>query len=43
VVRDANQVAVGELILARLARGKLRCRVEELMTDLGLKAGSNPL
>jgi exodeoxyribonuclease VII large subunit len=33
VVRDARQVAVGEEVLARLARGKLRCLVEEVTTD----------
>lgn len=43
VIRDANQVAAGEAVLARLARGRLRCRVEEVMADLGLKPGSDPL
>jgi len=43
VIRDARQVEVGEAVLARLARGKLRCLVEEVMADLGLKSGSDPL
>lgn len=33
VIRDARQVSVGEEILARLARGRLRCTVEEVTPD----------
>lgn len=33
VIRDARQVAVGEAVLARLARGQLRCLVEEVIPD----------
>ncbi len=30
IIRDARQVSVGEAILARLAKGLIRCRVEEV-------------
>jgi exodeoxyribonuclease VII large subunit len=30
IIRDAGQVSVGEEILARLARGQIRCTVEEV-------------
>lgn len=30
IIRDAGQVSVGEEILARLARGRIRCTVEEV-------------
>ena len=33
IIRDAGQVSVGEEILARLARGKIRCTVEEVRLD----------
>jgi exodeoxyribonuclease VII large subunit len=33
VIRDAGQVSVGEKILARVARGQLRCTVEEVTVD----------
>ncbi len=33
IIRDAGQVSVGEEILARLARGQLRCTVEEVRLD----------
>jgi len=33
VIRDAGQVSVGEEILARLARGQIRCSVEEVKLD----------
>ncbi len=33
VIRDAEQVSVGEEILARLARGRLRCTVKEVTPD----------
>lgn len=33
IIRDAGQVSVGEEILARLARGQLRCTVEEIRLD----------
>ncbi len=33
IIRDAGQVSAGEEILARLARGKIRCRVEEVNLD----------
>ena len=42
VVRDARQVAVGQEVLARLAKGQLRCVVKEAIPD-GMKAGSAPL
>ncbi len=32
-IRDAGQVSVGEEILARLARGQIRCTVEEVRLD----------
>ena len=32
-IRDAGQVSVGEEILARLARGQIRCTVEEVKLD----------
>lgn len=33
IIRDAGQVSVGEEILARLAKGQLRCTVEEVRLD----------
>ncbi|BFU92105.1 MAG: Exodeoxyribonuclease 7 large subunit [Nitrospira sp.] len=33
IIRDAAQVSVGEEILARLARGQIRCAVEEVRLD----------
>ncbi len=33
IIRDAGQVSVGEEILARLARGRIRCTVEEVRLD----------
>lgn len=33
IIRDAGQVSVGEEILARLARGRLRCTVKEVELD----------
>jgi exodeoxyribonuclease VII large subunit len=33
IIRDAGQVSVGEEILAHLARGQLRCTVEEVKLD----------
>ena len=33
IIRDAGQVTVGEEILARLARGQIRCTVEEVRLD----------
>jgi exodeoxyribonuclease VII large subunit len=33
IIRDAGQVSVGEEILAHLARGQLRCTVEEVRLD----------
>jgi len=33
IIRDAGQVSVGEEILARLARGQIRCTVEEVKLD----------
>lgn len=33
IIRDAGQVSVGEEIQARLARGKIRCSVEEVTLD----------
>ncbi|MBH0202164.1 MAG: exodeoxyribonuclease VII large subunit [Nitrospira sp.] len=33
IVRDAGQVSVGEEILARLARGQIRCTVDEIRLD----------
>lgn len=33
IIRDAGQVSVGEEILARLARGQIRCTVEEVRLD----------
>ncbi len=33
IIRDAGQVSVGEEILARLARGQIRCTVEEVTLD----------
>ena len=33
IIRDAGQVSVGEEILARLAKGRLRCIVEEVRLD----------
>ena len=43
VIRDADQVRVGDKVLARLARGRLYCRVEDVTTDVGLKEGSDSL
>jgi exodeoxyribonuclease VII large subunit len=34
VVRDAHQVAVGQEVLARLAKGQLRCVVKDVMPSL---------
>jgi len=34
VVRDALQVAVGQEVLARLAKGRLRCVVKDVMPSL---------
>lgn len=42
VIRDACDVAVGQEVLARLAKGQLRCVVTNVMPD-GSKAGSAPL
>jgi exodeoxyribonuclease VII large subunit len=42
VIRDAREVVVGQEVLARLAKGQLRCVVKNVMPD-GLKAGSAPL
>jgi exodeoxyribonuclease VII large subunit len=42
VIRDACEVAVGQEVLARLAKGQLRCVVANVMPD-GSKAGSAPL
>jgi exodeoxyribonuclease VII large subunit len=42
VIRDACEVAVGQEVLARLAKGQLRCVVTNVMPD-GSKAGSAPL
>ena len=33
IIRDAGQVSVGEEILARLAKGQIRCTVEEVRLD----------
>ena len=33
IIRNAGQVSVGEEILARLARGQIRCAVEEVKLD----------
>jgi exodeoxyribonuclease VII large subunit len=33
IIRDAGQVSVGEAVLARLARGQIRCTVEEIRLD----------
>jgi exodeoxyribonuclease VII large subunit len=33
IIRDAGQVSVGEEILASLARGQIRCTVEEVRLD----------
>ena len=33
IIHDARQVSVGEEILARLARGQIRCTVEEVRLD----------
>jgi len=33
IIRDAAQVSVGEEILARLAKGRIRCAVEEVKLD----------
>ncbi|OQW32983.1 MAG: hypothetical protein A4E19_06440 [Nitrospira sp. SG-bin1] len=33
VIREAAQVSVGAKIVARLARGRIRCAVEEVMSD----------
>lgn len=33
IIRDAGQISVGEEILARLARGQIRCTVEEVRVD----------
>jgi exodeoxyribonuclease VII large subunit len=33
VVRDAGQVVVGQEVLARLAKGRLRCAVTEILTE----------
>ncbi|TKS60800.1 MAG: exodeoxyribonuclease VII large subunit [Nitrospira sp.] len=33
VIRDASQVSAGQEVVARLAKGQLRCTVEEVMTD----------
>jgi exodeoxyribonuclease VII large subunit len=33
VIRDARQVSAGQEVLTRLAKGRLRCTVNEVMTD----------
>jgi exodeoxyribonuclease VII large subunit len=33
VIRDAGQVSVGQEVLTRLAKGRLRCTVNEVMPD----------
>jgi exodeoxyribonuclease VII large subunit len=33
VIRDAGQVSVGQEVLTRLAKGRLRCTVDEVMPD----------
>jgi exodeoxyribonuclease VII large subunit len=36
IVRDARQVAVGQEVLARLAQGRLRCTVKDILPDLSV-------
>jgi exodeoxyribonuclease VII large subunit len=44
IIRDAGQVSIGEEILARLARGRIRCTVEEVSSDpLDLKPAETSL
>lgn len=44
IIRDAGQVSVGEEILARLARGQIRCTVEEVKLDPSVsKPAETPL
>ena len=33
VIREASQVSTGQEVLARLAKGRLRCTVQEILTD----------
>ena len=43
VVRDASRVSVGEVILARLAKGRLQCAVERVWTETDRKSSDDTL